>query len=84
MLETGIGFFSTDSYESRVYLNESDLPGAVSLTSLYGKGSRYYMLSRFTPLEGVILGAKVSGSVYDYQNEHFNTMVVSAQMDIRF
>ncbi|HEY6171866.1 MAG TPA: hypothetical protein VIX80_06385, partial [Candidatus Kapabacteria bacterium] len=83
MLETGIGYFSTDSYDSRVYLNESDLRGAVSLTSLYGKGSRYYLLSRFTPLEAVTLGVKVSGSVYDYQNEHYNTMLISGQIDIR-
>lgn len=83
MLETGLGFFSTDSYDSRVYLNESDLPGAVSLTSLYGKGSRYYVLSRFTPHEVVTLGVKVSGSVYDYQNERFTTMLISGQIDIR-
>lgn len=84
MVESGLGFYSTDSYDSRVYLNESDLPGAVSLTSLYGKGIRYYVLSRFAMLEAATFGAKVSGSVYDYQNEHFNTMVVSAQIDIRF
>ncbi len=84
MLESGLAFYSTDSYDSRIYLNESDLPGAVSLTSLYGKGSRYYILSRFTPIEAVTLVAKVSGSVYDYQNEHFNNMLVSGQIDIRF
>jgi hypothetical protein len=84
MFETGLGFFSTDSYDSRVYLNESELPGAVSLTSLYGKGSRYYVLSRFTPLEGITFGGKVSGSVYDYQDQHFTSLLVSAQLDIRF
>ena len=84
MFESGLGFYSTDWYDSRVYLNESDLPCAVSLTSLYGEGLRYYVLSRFALLEAVTFGAKVSGSMYDYQNELFNTMVVSAQMDIRF
>lgn len=84
MFEAGLGYYSTDSYDSRVYLNESELPGAVSLTSLYGKGSRYYLLSRLIPIEEVTLGIKVSGSVYDYQNEHFNTMLISGQIDIRF
>ncbi len=84
MLESGVAFYSTDSYDSRIYLNESELPGAVSLTSLYGIGSRYYVLSRFTPIEAVTLGVKVSGSVYDYQSEHLTTMLFSAQVDIRF
>lgn len=84
MVEAGLGYYSTDSYDSRVYLNESDLPGAVSLTSVYGKGSRYYLLSRFTPLEGITLGVKVSGSVYEYRNEYLNAMLISGQIDIRF
>jgi hypothetical protein len=84
MVETGIGYFSTDSYDSRVYLNESELPGAVSLTSLYGKGSRYYILSRFTPTQEVTLGVKVSGSIYDYHSEHLTTMLISGQIDLRF
>jgi hypothetical protein len=83
-LETGLSFFSTDSYESRIYLNESELPGAVSLTSVYGKGNRYYFLARCTPIDEVTLGGKVSASVYDHQNERVNTMLLSAQVDVRF
>ena len=37
-------YFATDSYASRLYEYEYDLPGSVSIRPLYGRGWRFYAL----------------------------------------
>jgi hypothetical protein len=39
--------FHTDSYDSRVYEYEADLPGAYSSPALFEKGFRWYVLGRY-------------------------------------
>lgn len=36
--------FETDSYDSRVYIYENDLPGSYSIPALYDSGSRTYLM----------------------------------------
>jgi hypothetical protein len=40
-------FFDTDSYDSRVYEFEGDVPGVLSIRPLYGKGYRGYFIFRW-------------------------------------
>jgi len=40
-------FFDTDSYDSRVYEFEGDVPGVLSIRPLYGKGHRGYIIFRW-------------------------------------
>jgi len=40
--------FHTGSYDTRLYEYEADLPGAVSILPLYGRGFRAYVLGRLT------------------------------------
>ncbi|MCC7301169.1 MAG: hypothetical protein IT233_00865 [Bacteroidia bacterium] len=49
--------FDTDSYDTRVYIYENDLPGSFSIPALYGNGSRTYLniscdLSRYIEILG--------------------------------
>lgn len=47
LLNARVIVFHTDSFDSRVYEFESDLPGALNNPGLYGKGYRWYMTTRF-------------------------------------
>lgn len=43
-METRWMWFATDSYDSRVYEFENDLPGVMRNKALWGKGRRWYLL----------------------------------------
>lgn len=50
-------FFHTDSYESRIYEFERDLPGVMTNLALFGKGRRFYLvmnhkIAKFLRLSG--------------------------------
>ncbi len=57
--------FRTDSFDSRVYEFESDLPGAFSNPALFGSGLRWYILLRFALAEGIQAACKYS---YEYKD----------------
>ncbi|MBI2503190.1 MAG: hypothetical protein HYW07_08135 [Candidatus Latescibacteria bacterium] len=42
-----LSHFHTSSYASRIYEYERDLPGALSIRPLYGKGWRWYLLAAY-------------------------------------
>ncbi len=54
-LEGRVIYFDTDSYDSRIYEYENDLPGVMTNQALYGKGRRFYLLvkERLTDLSKV-------------------------------
>jgi len=58
--QTRIIYFSTDSYEARIYECEEDLPGGVTNLSLYGRGRRYYLLFRKRVRESFGLSFKMA------------------------
>jgi hypothetical protein len=83
-LETGISAFHTDSYDSRIYINESDIPGAAFFTALYGKGKRYYILGKYGLNNFISLAAKLSGTTYYYKsNTPARNTLISFQIDFR-
>jgi hypothetical protein len=84
--------FDTDSYDSRIYEFEGDLPGVMNIRPLYGKGHRWYVLIRWRPFRNFSLGCKFSathhygvtswGSGYD-RFEGDTQEIISIQADIR-
>jgi len=43
-------WFKSDSYNSRIYAYENDIPGEFTILPLYGEGDRFYMLIHYKPL----------------------------------
>lgn len=52
--------FGTDSYNSRVYQFENDLPGVLSNSPLYGEGTRWYIFFRYKTDYGFSISTKYS------------------------
>ena len=59
-LYSRITFFTTDSYNSRLYAYENDLPGSLSNPALYGKGLKWYLLVKYKIIENMLLSLKYS------------------------
>lgn len=58
-----IVFFDAGSYDSRLYLYESDLPGSVSNPPLYGRGVRWYVLVSALPVRSMTLALRYAETV---------------------
>jgi len=56
--------FDTDQFENRIYSYERDLPGTFSMTSFYGKGSRYSLLLKYNFRKTLHLQVKVGHTAY--------------------
>ena len=52
--------FNTDSYSSRIYEFEEDLPGVLTVRPLYKKGTSWYVIARWKPFKKFRLSAKFS------------------------
>ena len=63
-LNGGVGYFHTDSYDSRVYLYEKGPLYTYGLTSFYGEGIRYWLMARAAIGQKLALTAKIG--VTDY------------------
>ncbi|MFI5264615.1 MAG: hypothetical protein ACHQM6_08880, partial [Candidatus Kapaibacterium sp.] len=59
-----ISFFNTDSYSSRFYANETDLPGSAPYTALYNNGFRYHLQCSCDPLPALTLSASIAQTRY--------------------
>ncbi|MEO6939672.1 MAG: hypothetical protein ABI444_05975 [Candidatus Kapaibacterium sp.] len=64
-LEARAIFFRTDSYDSRLYAYESELLGASSITPLYGKGVRGYLLASIFLAPTIHLSLKAAETFFD-------------------
>ncbi len=53
-------FFQTDSYESRVYEFENDIPGVMTNPSLFGEGNKWYLIVKYKTQFGFSLSLKYS------------------------
>jgi hypothetical protein len=69
-VEARLGFFHTDSFDSRVYEYENDLRGVFANPALFGKGRRWYVLVRWNVAEALHLSAKYS----ETQKEGVNSL----------
>ena len=63
-LNGGVGYFHTDSYDSRVYLYEKGPLYNYGLASFYGEGIRYWLMARAAIGQKLTLTAKIG--VTDY------------------
>jgi hypothetical protein len=57
--------FQTDSYDSRIYAYESDMPGAYSILSNYYRGSRFYILLDYNLTRKIEIWVRYSQTYYD-------------------
>ena len=57
--------FDTDSYDSRIYEFENDLPGVLTIRPLYGKGNRWYLLLRWETFRILRLTAKFISTLHE-------------------
>ncbi|MEJ5350400.1 MAG: helix-hairpin-helix domain-containing protein [Melioribacteraceae bacterium] len=53
-------FFRTDSYNSRLYEYENDLPGIMTIPALYGEGMRWYLMIKYNTNFGINFSLKYS------------------------
>jgi hypothetical protein len=63
-LNSGIGYFHTDNYGSRLYLYENGPLYTYSMTQFYGEGIRYWLMARAGIGKRLMLTAKIG--VTDY------------------
>ena len=63
-LNGGLGYFHTDSYNSRVYLYESGPLYTYAMTSFYGEGIRYWLMVRAKIGRRLMLTAKAGITNY--------------------
>ncbi len=47
-LSARVAFFATDNYDSRQYVYEKDMLYAFSLPAYYDRGTRHYLMARYT------------------------------------
>ncbi len=59
-LATRVALFDTDDFDTRVYMNEKDLPMAFAFPAYHGVGIRSYGLIRWKPLPWLDVSLKVS------------------------
>ena len=57
--------FQTDSYNSRVYAYESDMPGVYSILSNYYRGSRFYLMLDYNLTRRIEIWFRYSQTYYD-------------------
>ncbi len=55
-----ISLFRTDSYNSRLYTFENDLPGSLTNPALFWKGIRWYVLINYSPFTTFKISLKYS------------------------
>lgn len=61
--------FDTDDYDARVYAYENDVLYSFSVPTLYGKGTRVYLLGKWKPLKALTLNARIGRIIYNDRDE---------------
>ena len=67
-LNGGVGWFHTDSYDSRLYLYENGPLYTYSMAQFYGKGIRYWLMARAGIGKRLTLTAKIGVTDYFDRN----------------
>jgi hypothetical protein len=79
--------FDTESYETRIYSYESDLPSSFSVPSVNGSGSRYYAMISVKVFKETQLWIRFSRTMQDGQfsiSEGATEIMTDHKSDIRF
>lgn len=50
-IQARLTFFESDSFDSRLFQYENDLPGVLTNRALFGRGNRWYLLVKYQPLK---------------------------------
>jgi helix-hairpin-helix protein len=61
-------YFETDSYNSRVYAYEDDVPYSYSVPVFFGKGMRYYFNIKYEISKKMMLWFRLAQTIYKDQN----------------
>ncbi len=79
-------FYHTDSFISRFYQSDVDLPGNSSLFQFFGSGSHYSVVILYNITGGISVAASLAQSVYAYPigTDLTHKMLVGFQCDARF
>ena len=85
-VSSGMAFFGTDSYASRFYSNEADLPGSVPFVALYGSGYRYYVQCSYDPINALTLSARIGETRYTASpgSPPLHKTTIGVQCDVAF
>ncbi len=59
-VDARLTLFRTDGYDARLFAFENDLAGVFAIPPLSGRGARGYVLLRATPLDALVVEAKVA------------------------
>jgi len=60
--------FETDSYDSRLYAYENDVPGSYSIPAYYYRGSRFYLMLDYNVTRSIEVWVRYSQTYYENQN----------------
>jgi hypothetical protein len=92
-IDSRLMYFQTDDYDSRIYEFEDDIKGVLTNIALYGKGTRWFVVMKYKPLNFIELQAKYSvtysegvktiGSGNDLINNNLNNKL-NFGMEIKF
>ena len=80
-IESRIALYETDSYDSRVYEFENDLPGMMTNAALFGKGLRWFMIAKLSPVNNVLISGKYSATLA--MDEGNNDYRIGLQIDLK-
>ncbi len=92
-LRARVAIFETDSYDSRMYEYEDDLPCASSNPALYGRGLRWYLILQYNIFLKSDIGVKYSQTIKDGvtsvgsgldEIEGNTQSLLTMQLDVRF
>ena len=61
------GLFDTDTYDSRIYTFEAEMPGVSLIPAYYYRGSRFYILARYNIMHGVSFWVRYGRYYYSNQ-----------------
>lgn len=60
--------FQTDTYDTRIYAYESEIPGVYSIIANYYRGSRFYLLLDYNLTKRIEIWVRYSQTFYDNKN----------------
>ena len=64
-IQARLTFFESDSFNSRLFQYENDLPGVLTNRALFGRGNRWYLLVKYQPMKKLAAHLKYSETYRD-------------------
>jgi len=64
-IQARLTFFESDTFDSRLFQFENDLPGVLTNRALFGRGNRWYLLTKYQPVKKFAAYLKYSETYRD-------------------